>query len=203
MQVGFTTLLKICKRIRNLILNPVYQFFTWMLLYGNNVKFTTFKTSGVPFVSVSKSGNLSIGNNFRMNNRMASNPIGRTQKCSFFVGRGGYINIGNNVSMSFTAINCKYKITIQDNVMIGGGTCIYDSDFHPLNALQRINNNNDDIRIAEVTINKNAFIGANVTILKGVTIGENAVIGACAVVTKSIPPNEIWAGNPAKFIKSL
>jgi acetyltransferase-like isoleucine patch superfamily enzyme len=34
-----------------------------------------------------------------------------------------------------------------------------------------------------------------------VTIGENAIVGAGSVVTKSIPSNEIWAGNPAKRIR--
>ena len=52
-------------------------------------------------------------------------------------------------------------------------------------------------------IEDNVFIGAHSTILKGVTIGQNSIIGACSVVTKNIPPNEIWAGNPAKFIKKL
>lgn len=52
-----------------------------------------------------------------------------------------------------------------------------------------------------VTIREGAFIGAHCVILKGVTIGKNAVVGAGSVVTKSIPDNEIWAGNPAKFIR--
>ena len=52
-------------------------------------------------------------------------------------------------------------------------------------------------------IKDNVFIGARCLILKGVVVGENSIIGAGSVVTKNIPDNEIWAGNPAKFIKAL
>lgn len=53
----------------------------------------------------------------------------------------------------------------------------------------------------KVVIKKKAYIGANTVICKPVTIGEGAVIGASSVVTKDIPPYEVWAGNPAKFIR--
>lgn len=53
----------------------------------------------------------------------------------------------------------------------------------------------------KVVIKKGAYIGANTVICKPVTIGEGAIIGASSVVTKDIPPFEIWAGNPARFIK--
>jgi acetyltransferase-like isoleucine patch superfamily enzyme len=56
---------------------------------------------------------------------------------------------------------------------------------------------------APVKIEDNVFIGAHSTILKGVTIGENSIVGACSVVVKSIPANEIWAGNPAKLIRKV
>ena len=46
------------------------------------------------------------------------------------------------------------------------------------------------------------WIGANVTVLKGVTIGEEAVVGAGSVVTKDIPPRAIAVGNPAKVIRT-
>lgn len=53
----------------------------------------------------------------------------------------------------------------------------------------------------KVHIKKKAYLGMNTLVVKPVTIGENAVIGAGSVVTKDIPDNEVWAGNPARFIR--
>lgn len=52
-------------------------------------------------------------------------------------------------------------------------------------------------------IDKNAWLGANSTILPGVTVGKNAVIAAGAVVTKDVPANTVVAGVPAKIIKKI
>lgn len=52
-----------------------------------------------------------------------------------------------------------------------------------------------------VHIGRAAFIGANTVICNSVTIGRISIVGAGSVVTKDIPENEIWAGNPARFIK--
>ena len=54
-----------------------------------------------------------------------------------------------------------------------------------------------------IIIEDDVFIGARCLVLKGVTIGRGAMVGAGSVVTKNIPPCEIWAGNPAKYIKSI
>ncbi len=62
-------------------------------------------------------------------------------------------------------------------------------------------NNNRHYSRGKVIIRKNAYIGANTVICKPVTIGEGAIIGASSVVTRDIPPFEIWAGNPARFIR--
>ncbi len=53
----------------------------------------------------------------------------------------------------------------------------------------------------QIIIKRGAYIGANTIICKPVTIGENAIIGAGSIITKDIPANEVWAGNPAKFIR--
>jgi acetyltransferase-like isoleucine patch superfamily enzyme len=53
-----------------------------------------------------------------------------------------------------------------------------------------------------VIVGRNVWIGAGVIVLPGVDIGDNSVIGAGSVVTKNIPSNQIWAGVPARCIKS-
>lgn len=195
------------KLIRKVLLSIYYAFQTaqtYLLFYMNNVKFKTFKTFGKPWILVARKGEMSIGANFMMNNNTNANPIGCFQKCSFFVDRNAKLTIGNNVGLSQTAIICHKSITIGDNVMIGGGTYIYDTDFHSLDFKIR-NTDADKINRVDkpIKINNNVFIGAHCIILKGVEIGENSIIGAGSIVTKTIPSNEIWAGNPAKFIRKL
>lgn len=56
--------------------------------------------------------------------------------------------------------------------------------------------------IKPIVIGDDVWIGSRALIMKGVHIGNGAIIGAGSVVTKDVPPYEIWAGNPAHFIKS-
>ncbi len=53
----------------------------------------------------------------------------------------------------------------------------------------------------QVIIKQGAYLGMNTLVVKPVTIGENAIVGAGSIVTKNIPDNEVWAGNPARFIR--
>ena len=56
-------------------------------------------------------------------------------------------------------------------------------------------------RLGHVKIEEDAFIGCGVIICNAVTIGKGAIVGAGSVVTKNIPPYQVWAGNPARYIK--
>lgn len=118
---------------------------------------------------------------------------------------GGKIIIGKNVGISQTSLIAHNSdITIGDNVKIGGGTCIYTTDFHSIDPKCRASSYDINNAICKpVTIGNNVFIGARCMVLKGVSIGDDSIVGAGSIVTKSIPPRQIWAGNPAKFIKSI
>lgn len=81
---------------------------------------------------------------------------------------------------------------------------IFDTDFHSLDWRDR--KDGTDItkrKKASVVIKDLAFIGAHSIILKGVTIGEKSIVGAGSVVAKDIPDGEVWAGNPAKFVRRV
>ena len=117
------------------------------------------------------------------------------------VGENAHIIIGSNVKMSQVYITAMNNVTIQDNVMIGACVKIWDTDFHSADYELRLQSKGT--KTAPVTIKEGAFIGACSIILKGVTIGKHSVIGAGSVVTNDVPDGEVWAGNPAKFIKRI
>lgn len=195
---------KIIKRIIQLILSIISNFCCYVLLIGNKVQFQNFKTTGIPYIMVARGGQFSIGKNFSMHNGIVGNPIGCYDRCSFFVDRGAKLTIGDNVGMSQSALICHQCITIGNHVKIGGGVKIYDTDFHSLDPEVRASVVDIEQKTkAPVIVKDYAFIGAYSIVLKGVTIGENSIIGAGSVVTKSVPDNQIWGGNPAGFIRQI
>lgn len=86
------------------------------------------------------------------------------------------------------------KIFIGNNVAITAGTKILTHYLDP-SVKGRM------FRIGEVHIEDDVFIGVNVCICNSVKIGKGAIVGAGSVVTKDIPPYQVWAGNPARYIK--
>ena len=58
-------------------------------------------------------------------------------------------------------------------------------------------------KIGKVIVGNRVFLGVGVIVLPGVTIGDDAIVGAGSVVTKSIPPKEVWGGVPAQKICTL
>lgn len=116
----------------------------------------------------------------------------------FYVNYGKHTKIGKNVFINF---DCTFLdlggITIEDNVLIAPKVSLL-SEGHPIAP-----ENRQSLVPGRIHIKKNAWIGANATILPGVTIGENAVVAAGAVVSKDVPDNAIVGGVPAKIIKSI
>lgn len=129
------------------------------------------------------------------------------------VGNGSQI-VESTIGKYSYAYNCSIihaKIgafcSIADGTVIGGGS-------HPINwvssspvfysgrnVLKKNFSDNEYKEFTETIIGNDVWIGSKCLIKGGVTIGDGAVIGMGSVVTHDVPPYEIWAGNPAKFIR--
>ena len=149
-------------------------------------------------------GELIIGEGFICNNTVKSNTIGLIQPCVFNINTpGSKIVIGNNVGISGSTICATKSVIIGDNVLIGSGCLITDTDAHPIDWQDRQLGRNETTKKCPIVIGNDVFIGSRSIILKGVTIGDRAVIGAGSVVSKDVPPDCIVAGNPAVIIKKI
>lgn len=94
-----------------------------------------------------------------------------------------------------------YLIEIGDNAKISFDVTFltHDGGHHACQDL--INKDTKIITLGKIKIGKNCFIGCKSIIMPNVTIGDRSIIGAGSIVTKNVPPGEVWAGNPAHFIK--
>ena len=91
---------------------------------------------------------------------------------------------------AFTAIFAHHGVTIEDEVQIGSHCTLYSAS-------------TIDEKQGPVVLKKNCRIGSHSVVMPGVTVGENTIVGAQSFVNKDLPPNEVWAGSPARFIITL
>jgi acetyltransferase-like isoleucine patch superfamily enzyme len=167
------------------------------------IKFKKWDTSWrfyrLPIIQIHKKASVEIGANFVACSSPYYNSIGVIQKVTIkALTPKSILKIGSNVGVSGATISCCLEIKIGDNVLIGSGALISDSDAHAINYIYR-----DDptkTQCKAISIESDVFIGARSIILKGVTLGMGAVVGAGSVVTNNVEPFSIVVGNPAKKV---
>ena len=166
--------------------------------YGNAVRCY----NATPALQINRhSGVVSLGKNVMFNSYTDHS---WNSKCKLIVLANATLVIGDYSGMNGTMIYCSQKVLIGNHVKIGGGTRISDSNHHSLDyKIRRTPEDSNYAKSAPVIIGDDVFIGANSYIGKGVTIGSRSIVAAGSVVVKSIPADEIWGGNPAKFIKKI
>ena len=102
-----------------------------------------------------------------------------------------HVVIGNRVTIK-CGVYIWDGITIEDDVFIGPNATFTNDPFPRSKHIPA--------EYAKTTIKRGASIGANATLLPGISIGERAMVGAGSVVTRSVPPLAIVAGNPARIV---
>lgn len=181
-----------------------------------------FSATGIQFgrrmkvynkVYVHGQGKITIGDDFHFTSGDSINPICRNIRGALYtMTPEARIEIGDRVGVSSACLWAKERITIGNDVNIGGDCLIMDNDAHPHNYLQRRGAYAKEvgqqeylksIPTAPIQIDDDVWIGARCQILKGVHIGERSIVAAGSVVTKDIPADVIAGGNPCRVIKSL
>ena len=178
------------------------------------------------YLSKHPDSRMSIGRNFTLSSGEFFNPLCRNIRAGIFLEKSSVIEIGDNSGFSSPCIRAGAgeRITIGNNVMIGGDCILMGTDAHSLDYLVRRaeeksgrdslmskifrhsgvkSKDLSTVKTAPIVIEDDVLIGTRCIILKGVTIGARSVIGAGSIVTKSIPPDSIAAGNPCKVIRNI
>ncbi len=110
--------------------------------------------------------------------------------------------IGRRCKISSHTFVCE-GVDIGDHVFVGHGVMFTNTMLpRSVNAAGELQTE-ADWELLRTRIEDNVSIGSGSVILCGITIGRDAVIGAGAVVTKSVPPGEVWVGNPARFLRRV
>jgi acetyltransferase-like isoleucine patch superfamily enzyme len=103
----------------------------------------------------------------------------------------GGVTVGDRVTVK-CGVQLWAGVTLEDDVFVGPNATFTNDPFPRSKQYPE--------KHSETKVRKGASIGANATILPGLEIGTNAMVGAGAVVTHSVPPHAIAAGNPAKIV---
>lgn len=156
-------------------------------------------------IGIKNNGSCVIGDHFICISGTMRNPMGRNVRSCLYIGPHAKLSIGNQVGISSVCIWCSKSIKIGNHVKIGALAVITDTDAHSIDYITRRTWPKDEQLACkkDIEIEDDVFIGYGAIICKGVTIGARSIVGAGSVVTKSIPSDQLWAGNPAKYIKSL
>ncbi len=188
--------------LKHSIITLIYCYYI-KFRYPSIIIGTNLRILGKLQLSFHKDSKVTLGNNIVFRSSTIYNFVGINKPVSIAVNKNAELVIGNNSGFSGTSIFVSQKVVIGNYCNFGGNTAIWDTDFHPLEFHDRRIHDISKIKTAAIIIGDDVFVGANSIILKGATIGDRAIVGAGSVVTKDIPEDEIWAGNPAKFVRKI
>jgi acetyltransferase-like isoleucine patch superfamily enzyme len=169
-----------------------------------------FYIQGVPFLKLrGKPGNIVIGNNVKVNgdidlrNRengriVIEDGVSFDTGCRIVAAREAVVTFRQRADIgSYCIFNCGADVTVGEDTMMAGSCYVQSSD-HGMRRAMTIKSQPHAHKA--ITIGRDVWLGASVTVLPGLNIGEGAIVGAKAVVNSDLPAWSISVGIPAKVV---
>lgn len=161
------------------------------VIYGKNLRGNRCK--------IKNKGKIILGNNVYLNSFLGGVSYNTSLNTYF---PSSILKIGDNSHLNGTLIHSRKEVTIGRDCLFGPGVLILDNNSHNT-SIDPFMRRKGEVKESPVKIGNNVWVGQRSIILKGVNIGDNSIIAAGSIVPKSVPPNQLFGGNPAKFIKEL
>jgi acetyltransferase-like isoleucine patch superfamily enzyme len=158
---------------------------------------------GLPMIQRWGGSQIIIGQNVSLRSWYSTNPLAPNHPVVLATrSPRALLRIGDDCGFTGTTLVAAERIEIGDRVAVGANVTITDTDFHPLDPLERQRDFLAGTH-APVIIEDDVFIGMHSLILKGVTIGKGSVVGAGSVVSRDVPAGVVVAGNPARVVQKV
>lgn len=111
-------------------------------------------------------------------------------------------HLGKNVQLFTNSFGTEpYLISIEDDVAVASDVKFITHDISCFRMAKFLGIDRSKVdKVGGIVLKENCFIGAYTILMPNCSVGRNSVIAAGSVVTKHVPDNEVWGGNPAKFI---
>lgn len=128
--------------------------------------------------------------------------IGNDTKVGAFVEMQKGVAVGARCKVSSHSFLCE-GVTLEDEVFIGHGVKFTNDRFPRATRCDGKLKADEDWEVIHTSVLHRASIGSGAVIMCGISIGAGAIVGAGAVVTRDVPSGQIWAGNPARYLRDV
>lgn len=199
----FYYIFRLCKIINCIFVTRFYKIYN--LFYLKKHKVTIGKNPIMLdqiIMKITNESKVKIGDNFRFLSGLRFIDISPAILGSITVKPNAVLSIGDNVGISSSSLLSFNNITIGNNVLIGAGSLIMDTNGHSMDPFERKLESMTGVGRSgiPVVIEDDVWIGSNCSILGGAHVCRGAVIAINSVIKSKIPPYAIAIGNPAKVV---
>lgn len=176
--------------------------YNYLRYFGVETEFGFVTLIGFPLIRKCPGSRIIVGKGVTIVSKSRGNVAGINHPVILAtLDTGASIRIGEGCGLSGNSICAAKSIEIKEKVGLGANACLYDTDFHSTKISIDNPESTKYAKSERIVIEKEAWIGSNSMVLKGVKVGKGTIVGAGSVVRDNLENHVVAMGNPAKITK--